>query len=281
MKIGIVILNYNDWKTTIELLERIKGYNVLNKIVIVDNNSTDNSYEELKKYENEKIQVIKSKQNKGYGAGNNIGCKVLEKSQMDYTIISNPDIIFDEDDIIKLCNNFKNEKVAIVAPVINEHGVLNRGWKFQGACMDALSNINYFGRYIKKKSLYDDKHYESACSKVDIVSGCFFIVRTDVLKKVNYFDENMFLYYEENVLAKKIQKEGQDIIVDNNVQIIHNHSVSINKSYNKINKFKLLAKSQRYYHKNYNNAGIIKMAMLYMSYILTLAISYFLCIFAK
>lgn len=72
-----------------------------------------------------------------------------------------------------------------------------------------------------------------------------------------------------------------NIVVNNKVRVIHNHSVSINKTYNKINKFKILAKSQRYYHKNYNDAGIIKMAILYVSYIITLCISNILNLFNK
>lgn len=72
MKVGIVIVNYNDSETTIKLLEMIKEYKILESIVVVDNNSTDNSYELLKKYENNKIKVVNSKINKGYGYGNNI-----------------------------------------------------------------------------------------------------------------------------------------------------------------------------------------------------------------
>ncbi len=72
MNVGIVILNYNDSETTVKLLDMIKEYKILESIVVVDNNSTDNSYEVLKKFENNKIKVIKSKINKGYGYGNNI-----------------------------------------------------------------------------------------------------------------------------------------------------------------------------------------------------------------
>ena len=68
-------------------------------------------------------------------------------------------------------------------------------------------------------------------------------------------------------------------MVDNMVNIIHNHSVSIDKSINKINKFKMLAKSQRYYHKNYNNCNIFGMAFLYLTYYITLGASYILAIF--
>ena len=72
MNVGIVILNYTDSETTVKLLDMIKEYKILESIVVVDNNSTDNSYEVLKKFENNKIKVIKSKMNKGYGYGNNI-----------------------------------------------------------------------------------------------------------------------------------------------------------------------------------------------------------------
>ena len=281
MKTGIVILNYNDSETTIELLERIKGYEALNIIAVVDNNSSDNSYNKLAKYENEKIKVLKSEKNNGYGSGNNIGCKYLAEHNMDHIIISNPDVIFSENDIINLIESFENENIAVVAPIIQEGETLNRGWKFTGAFIDGLTNINYIGRTFKKKALYEDSYYLDKYSKVDVVSGCFFVIRRDVMKEVGYFDENVFLYYEENILAKKIRKVDKDIIINNEVKVIHNHSVSVNKTYNKIKKFKILAKSQRYYHKNYNNGGAIKMLWLYITYAITLLISYILRIFGK
>ena len=132
-----------------------------------------------------------------------------------------------------------------------------------------------------KKILYVSRYYNIDFSKVDVVSGCFFLIRKDIFEQIGYFDENIFLYYEENIIAKKISNLNMNIVVNNKVRVIHNHSVSINKTYNKINKFKILAKSQRYYHKNYNDAGIIKMAILYVSYIITLCISNILNLFNK
>ena len=76
-KTGIVILNYNDYETTINMLNSIKDYDSLDHIVVVDNKSTDNSYEVLKPYESKKIDVIQSKSNKGYSYGNNVGIKYL------------------------------------------------------------------------------------------------------------------------------------------------------------------------------------------------------------
>ena len=59
-KVSCIILNYNDALTTIHLLEFIKDYSILDFIVVVDNCSTDDSWEKLLRYKNEKIHVIKS-----------------------------------------------------------------------------------------------------------------------------------------------------------------------------------------------------------------------------
>ena len=174
MKTGIVILNYNDFETTKEILDRIKEFNILDKVILVDNNSTDDSYNKLKKYESNKIVVINSGVNKGYSYGNNIGVKALINENIDNIIISNPDIIFQEEDIIKLINRLEDENVAIIAPTVMEKGELTKGWKFPRVIIDALSNLNFFGRYFKKLLLYRKEHYETDISKVDVVSRMFF-----------------------------------------------------------------------------------------------------------
>ena len=53
--VGCVVLNYNDSKTTIELINRIGKMTPIDVIVIVDNNSTDDSFSVLKQYASEKI----------------------------------------------------------------------------------------------------------------------------------------------------------------------------------------------------------------------------------
>ncbi|MDR0979358.1 MAG: glycosyltransferase family 2 protein [Lachnospiraceae bacterium] len=274
MKTGIIILNYNDYETTEKILDKIKNYASLDVIVVVDNNSTDNSYELLKRYESEKIIVLKSDKNKGYAAGNNIGCKYLTNIGVEYIIVSNPDIIFEDDDIKKLVANFSRENIGIVAPRVNEHGKINRGWKNPNVLIDSLSNLNYIGYFFKKQLLYRSNVYLSKTTEVDVVSGCFFIIKTDVMKRVNYFDENVFLYYEENILAKKVSSINYKTVVDNTVEIVHESSVTINKSIKKISRFRLLCKSQRYYHVEYNDVGVFGQAVLYFTYYIALGVSY-------
>ena len=61
MNTAIIILNYNDFTTTKEMIEQIKDYKILNHIIIVDNCSTDDSYNILKKEEKNNIEVIKTR----------------------------------------------------------------------------------------------------------------------------------------------------------------------------------------------------------------------------
>lgn len=258
MRNVMIILNYNDYKTTLDYLEMIKSYKSLDLIIVVDNNSTDNSYEELKKIKNNKIIILRSDKNGGYGYGNNIGIKfAIKKYKKCNIIISNPDIEV-TDDTIKQMSEYSsnNPNVAIVSPVIKEHETLNRGWKLSCGYKEMLLSIPLIGRKLKNKIIgYSNSHYKKESSKVDVISGCFFMIKSNIFKRINYFDENLFLYYEENVICSKIKKLNYDVMVLNYCSVIHNHSVSIDKSHNVLSKYIILKKSQMYYLDNYVNCS--------------------------
>lgn len=279
-KLGMVILNYNDYKTTSTLLENIKDYKCLDLIVVVDNHSTDSSFEYLKEYENKKIHVIKSEKNGGVAAGYNFGARyVNEKLKNCNIILSNSDIIINkEEDLIHLSKNIK-DNIAVIGPTIVEHKKLNRGWMMPTIEDEIKFNLPFISRKYRKENLYDDKYYEDDISLVGVVSGCFFCVSGDALKKVDYFDENTFLYYEENIFAKKLEAIDMQEAIDNNVVIIHDHSVTIDKNVARINKYKLLKKSQRYFVKEYLKANEKELKRLDFTCNLSLIILYIRCFF--
>ena len=275
MKTGIVILNYNDSSTTIEMIKQIEKYKCLTHILIVDNKSTDRSYSKLKKYENKKIKVIQTDENKGYAYGNNYGVRYIDENyRLDNVIISNPDVIVSEDTIVKLIDDLKDETITLVSPVVEEKGTISRGWKLPRFKEDLISNINYFHKYTKKLLSYNDDHYDKKLSRVEAVHGCFFMIRLKDFKKVGLFDENTFLYYEENILGKKLKDNNMYCYVDNTVKVIHNLSVSVDKTYSSINKYKILKNSQKYYEKNYNNLNIFGIILLRIFYYISLFVSY-------
>lgn len=263
-KLGMVIVNYNDFENTNSLIKNIENYKCLNHIVIVDNNSTDDSFIKLKKVAQGNITIIKNKSRK-YSSGLNVGSKFLiEKLGKCNIIFSNSDIIIKkEDDLVRLSSNIK-EDIVVVGPTIDEHGVLNRGWRLPTVNQEILFNVPFFNRYFKKRYLtYKEEYYQKKISIVDVVSGCFFIVDSDFLSKVNFFDEGTLLYYEEHIFAEKVRKEHKKQCIDNEIIIYHNHSVTIDKSVRRIEKQRILKESQRYYIKKYKKANKIQMFLLY------------------
>lgn len=262
--IGMVIVNYNDYETTKRLLDNVKDYKVLKEIVVVDNKSTDNSLEELRKLKNKKITIIDSGENKGYSYALNVGCKYLiDKYKSLNIVISNSDIIIESELDIKDLNSYISTKNVIVGPTIIQGNDLNRGFKIPTPWQDIKQNIVFFGKRVLAKELsYPDNYYHKDISKVDTVSGCFFMISSKHLEDMGYFDENVFLYYEENIMGIKTKKLGKNIIVCNNVDVIHDHSVSIDKSLKRIKKYDILKTSQEYFEKKYNGANKIELFFL-------------------
>lgn len=262
--IGMVIVNYNDYKTTKRLLDNVKDYKILREIVVVDNKSTDNSLEELRKLKNKKITIIDSGNNKGYSYALNVGCKYLiDKYKSLNIVISNSDIIIESELDIKDLNSYISTKNVIVGPTIIQGNDLNRGFKIPSPWQDIKQNIVFFGKRVLAKELsYPDNYYHKEISKVDTVSGCFFMIASKHLEEMGYFDEGVFLYYEENIMGIKTKKLGKNIIVCNNVDVIHDHSVSIDKSLKRIKKYDILKTSQEYFEKTYNGANKIELFFL-------------------
>lgn len=278
MKTGFIIINYNDAKTTQTLIENIKDYKVLDEIVIVDNASTDDSYQVLQKLVNSKITILKSSANKGYGAGINLAAKYLiQKYSKCNLIISNADIIIKtEQDIKELLKLFKKD-VAVVAPTIIEHNQKNRGWHLSTPWQEIGQSIPFlYSRIEKRYRYYQAEHYQKETSLVDVVSGCFFLINGQVLKEIGYFDENVFLYYEENILASKLKKVKKKTVIANHIEVIHNHSVSIDKSLRKYKKTKALKKSQEYFTKEYLDASFLQRAILFLINRFSLGIKFIL-----
>lgn len=275
-KTGMIVLNYNDYETTRNYLNLIKEFGVLDLIVVVDNCSSDDSYNILLNEVGPKVKLIKAKNNGGYGAGNNLGIKFLIKELGSCNIvISNPDIEVTENTLKTLIKVLEDTaRVGLVGPVIKEQGELNRGWKIPTPFDDFLLNLPVLSRKCFKNRL----KYPQAMGEVTVVeavSGCFFLMKSEIFEEINYFDEKMFLYYEENVLGSKLRSLGYISVVVNDAVINHNHSVSIDKNFSYLNKFKELKKSQMYFQRTYNGANVIQRILLRLGSSLTFLGLYF------
>ena len=99
-----------------------KMCNAIDKIVVVDNCSTDYSLSKLTCLKSDKIDVIQTDKNGGYAYGNNFGCRYAEKNyNPKLFFISNPDVRFENpvlQEMDKLSNNHKD--IGVVAPIVNQ-----------------------------------------------------------------------------------------------------------------------------------------------------------------
>ena len=258
MKIGLVMVNYNDYENVQKMLSIVGNYKIIDKIVVVDNASTDDSLSQLKRLTNEKIIILENDHNGGYGAGLNIGAKYLNEQYSKCIILmSNTDIVMDcEDDIQTLVNTF-DENISVVAPIIKEHTGYNCGWKVPTPWQDILLSLPGIYKKYQKRMIYPIEKIKNNITEVEAVSGSFFLIRGKDLEAVNYFDENIFLYYEENILSKKLQQINKKIVINGNAEVFHNHSITIDKVHTSVQKYKNLKKSQYYFQTEYNHAGIV------------------------
>ena len=164
-----------------------------------------------------------------------------------------------------------------MAPTIIDHNQKNRAWHLSTPWQEIGQSIPFlYSRIEKKYRYYPKEHYQKGTSFVDVVSGCFFLINGQVLKEIGYFDENVFLYYEENILASKLKKVKKKTVIANHIEVIHNHSVSIDKSLRKYKKTKALKKSQEYFTKEYLDASFLQRAILFLVNRLSLGIKFIL-----
>lgn len=268
MKTAVIVVNYNDVEDTLNYVRKISEYDIINRIIVVDNLSTTvGAFETLKSLESIKVSVIQSDKNGGYNYGNNYGIKYLKEQneEYDYIVVSNPDIVIEEK-AIKECLKVleENENVAVIAPrMFNKENLPIRrsAWKTRTVALDVIHStriLEILFYKILRNGEYSEKDYQKDVLEVDAISGAFFIIKANTLEKIGLFDENVFLFYEEDILAYKLKKNNLKTISLNNEKFIHYESQAIGKSINYYNKMKRLYKSKIYYHKNYSKMNFLQ-----------------------
>ena len=268
MKVAVIIVNYNDEENTEKYVKCIEKYNCINRIVVVDNlSTTTDALLKLQKLENSKVKVIQAPKNGGYDYGNNYGVKFLEtrNEQYDYIIISNPDISITENAIENCLKEIeKNEKIAVIAPrMFNKEGkpIRRSAWKIRTFGLDvvhATRVLELIFYKILRNGEYKENDYKNKILEVEAISGAFFIIKYNVLKQIGYLDDNVFLFYEDDLLAHKSREKNYKTISLNTEKFIHYESQSIGKSLNYYRKMKQLYKSKMYYHKKYNKINLLQ-----------------------
>lgn len=261
----MIILNYNDADTTRKLIDEIRNYATIEKIIVVDNCSLDNSFFVLNECSSKKVEVIRLDKNRGYACGNNYGAfYAMEHYNPENIFIANPDISVNEDVIIEIVEVLESSnQYGIVSALVEKGYNVWRVPGFMGTLMSMFLIVHNVDKYFIKKRLSRQKKY----APTGVVEGSFFAIKAEIFKHLGGFDERTFLYYEENILAHKLKKLGLKEVVLTDKTYRHLHAASIAKEYkSKAKAFRNYKKSMEIYLLEYLKIGKIRYFIFGISY---------------
>ncbi len=221
IKIATILVNWNNIKDTRECLHSLKAVTYPDHhLILVDNGSSDSSYEILKE-EFPHVQHVRSETNLGFAGGNNLGIKIALEQGADAVILLNNDTTVDHDFVASFAAFHEKERSAILGGKIYQY--------FQKDLIDHLGgywdphrlNFRLFGLNESNAQSHLDHPFE-----LDYIVGCCMFIPKKVFEKIGYFDERFFLIWEESDFCTRAKKEGFKNIYVPDVKIYHKGSQS-------------------------------------------------------
>ena len=231
---SIIIVNWNSGKYITNCINSIFKMirNISYEIIVVDNNSTDDSVIEIKRLF-PGIKLLVNSTNLGFSEANNIGARIANSSCL---LFLNPDTIIKDGAVDRLYRCI-NEYDACGPKLIGENG------KIQFMCARSFPSIvgtiyNMFllerlfpnSRIFGKNLLSYWDHFNSR--EVDCLSGACIMIRKEVFERISGFDESYLFYGEDLDLCYRVKKNGGNIYYCSEAEIIHYGKGSTERSNN-------------------------------------------------
>lgn len=247
MDVSVIFVNYNTCKLTLDAIASVyKHTQKLNfEIIVVDNDSVDDSVQEIKKQFPDCI-VVENKKNIGFGQANNKGMEIAKGK---YYFLLNTDTYLLNNAIELFFDFMEKQENSAVAVVGGHLYKANRDWSVSSG---NFPNFKLFVKGSFWKHFYKKEFYENEVLTpvdldstipypVDYVSGANYFVRSEIIKRVGGFDKSFFMYFEETELTLRIIRtiENAKVFVLPQANIVHIGQASSLKSIKSL-KFKLL-----------------------------------------
>ncbi len=251
MSILIVTVNYKNSKPTENLVKSLMHckINMNLKILIIDNESSENSFNNLKmirKKGNLNIKIIRSTKNLYYWGGVNLGIKKYYDKQIDYKwiIVCNNDVQFDDINFFEKLNNINEKSCGIIAPSIKSSLTKNDLNPFMIEPISLHQDIYYsiyyknfftarivhkIGRLIQSMK-NKMKNQNLSNNKIYAPHGSCMIFNKDFFLNGGFLETGFTMYGEEVSTAEIAKKINSEIIYFPSLSLIHNDHQSTGQS---------------------------------------------------
>ncbi|MBQ7448856.1 MAG: glycosyltransferase family 2 protein [Paludibacteraceae bacterium] len=215
--VSIILVNYNTCKITCNCIESIIANvkSVEYEIIVVDNASKDESVETFKQlYPN--IKIIQSTTNLGFGRANNLAAK---SAIGEYLFLLNTDTVLQNDPFPYFISFYTSHDCAgaIGTHLVNAE---NRHCLSGGSIYSKRKYLKRFFLRLLGKNKFNTVPTEGTV-EVGYIIGADMFIKTELFYQLNGFDENIFMYFEDGELCKRILNLGLKNYLIDGPQIIH------------------------------------------------------------
>lgn len=255
--LGIVVVSYHsDDRTVSFVTKELPKIRVPFKVVIVDNGASPEEAEALaKRLPN--VKVLRA-ENGGYAKGNNLGAEWLrENVSPEYILFSNDDISIRSESLMEVLLDrcVHHPEIGAIGPeVVGLDGVRQSPEPYIGLWK------RYFWMYVsslflsreRKRRVFDLDYPSRAQEGVHHkLSGSFILVDAASFFQAGMFDEQTFLYAEENILSERLSAIGRTCWFCPSVRVVHEHGKTINDHFRDKSRSLLQYDSMAYYYRAY------------------------------
>lgn len=268
IEISIIIVNYNA-KEFIKncLLSIIKTTKLINhEIIVVDNHSSDNSAELIRK-EFPNVKLIQNKNNVGFAKANNRG---IEIARGDFILLLNPDTVVFNGTIRKMIDyaqKFPNADI-ISCRVLNPARIIQ--WD---SCGRFLNPLTFFLKESGLEKLFPNNHFfgrrlmhywpRDSSRPIDWVSGVCMLINRKIIEDIGMLDVRFFSYMEDMDFCYRARQKNWRVYFLGDVEILHNLSASWKQNSGK-HLFTSLDSEKKYLGKYYGYLGILLFKSSYL-----------------
>jgi GT2 family glycosyltransferase len=211
LSLSVIIINYNVKYFLEQCLLSVKKAikNINGEIIVIDNNSTDESFSFFQNRFPE-VHFIWNKTNNGFAKANNQALKIAKG---EYILFLNPDTIVPEDCFEKCIDFIKKENGALGVKMLDGAGnFLKESKRVFPSPLTSFYKLSGLAKLFPQSKTFSKYHLgylnENENHEVDVLAGAFMMIPKKILNITGGFDEQFFMYGEDIDLSYRIQKSG-------------------------------------------------------------------------